>query len=251
LKIIFLKRKWILLVCAGLVVISAIVLSIRKSIEISWPTTLIQTNEEYISGKLVNFSPDAYSKLEIKLFVHPDDTSKMYWLNDTQSKKIKNNGDWYQMCRFGDEDTRIHRMPLPFDFYVYAVVVSQGTTFPFVSENRPFEAASEEDFIKKIQPFAKTISKRFVVTRIEPKEDLTRPIVMHVTSPVKLSWSENVPMYLEFYHKGSIIRESMYKPGQYHDLPSSSELYEIKLSKSKNFPKSNVLIMVEDAPRPN
>jgi hypothetical protein len=84
-----------------------------------------------------------------------------------------------------------------------------------------------------------------MITRVEPPEpDI--PIVMGVSPPVKITWSERVPMFLEIYHNGSLLKEGYFNPGMEHDLLPSQILYEIKMCRKKGYPKRNIWILVEN-----
>lgn len=243
---LLLKGSGILFVFAFVVVI--IVLFIRQEfITISWPATLIQKHEEYVSGKLANFSPDTYSKLDIKLFVHPGDGSDRYWLNLSGRTNINKDGVWYQNCRFGNENQP--NLPLKFD--VYAVVMHQGKELPLGPGNNYLSAASEEAFLGALQPYVNVVSNRFIVTRVIPTAALAPEIILRVTPPIKFTWSERVPRQIEFWHNDTRIINGEFTSDQHHDLSPSSIKYEIKMRRPGEVQESSLLILVEEAPEQN
>lgn len=213
------------------------------SIKVIWPD-IIKTNVEYISGKISNVSPRKQADLDIKLFVNPLGDSHYWLIDDTSPAEVTETGVWFQKCRFGDEDFRTMRNRLPLKFGVYAALVRQNADFPLNKKKNHFLAMTENDFLVKLKPHAIAVSDRFTVTRVKPPdEDI--PIVMGVSPPVKITWSERVPMFLEFYHQGVLIKEGYFDPGIHHELPPSQILYEIKMSRKKAFPQRNIWILVE------
>ncbi len=240
--------KWItLFIVSGAVFLGASSMNTLlkpMSITIAWPD-MVESNIGCISGIISNISNVDYSNLDIKLFVHPiGDTH--YWLNEHSSPlAIKKNGMWFKRCRFGDEDLRTMKQKPPLHFDVYAAIIKKDAKFPLNNKQNFFLADSEKKFKNKLQPYILAISDRFIVTRVEPpKPDI--PIVMAVQSPVKITWSEYVPMYLEIFHHGTLIKNGYFDPGMLYNLPPDQILYEIKLSRKKNYPQRNIWILVEN-----
>ncbi len=115
---------------------------------------------------------------------------------------------------------------------------------PLDPKKNYFAEKSEKDFFNKLKPYVTAISEKFVITRVKPSEPVI-PIVTCVTSPVKITWSERVSMFLQIFHKGEIFKEGFYMPDELHELPSSPLLYEIKMSREKNYSRSSIWILVE------
>ena len=106
------------------------------------------------------------------------------------------------------------------------------------------EAASEKHFLEILKPYVRSISDRFSVIRVKSAESDT-PIVIGVTPPVRITWADAVPMYLEIYHGGQIVSHGFFRSGDRHDLTPSPILYEIKMSRKKGYHQSNLWILVE------
>ena len=241
--------KWVLIFIFS----GAIILGVNSmntplkpvSIEIAWPD-MVESNIGYVSGKISNKFDGSYSDLDIKLFVNPvGDTH--YWLNENSTPlEIKKNGMWFKECRFGDEDFRTMQQRSPIQFGVYAVIIKKDADFPLNKKQNFFLADSEKEFKNKLDPYAVSISNRYTVTRVEPPEpDI--PIVMAVPSPVKVTWSEQVSMYLEIFHHGTLIKKGFFNPGMLYDLPPDPILYEIKMSRKEDYPQRSIWILVENS----
>ncbi|MCP3928260.1 MAG: DUF2157 domain-containing protein, partial [Bacteroidetes bacterium] len=217
-----------------------------KSINISWPMKSIEGNIEQVGGQLFNFSPDTFGNIDVKLFIHPEDGDSLYWLNESLPAKI-NNGNWHLEGRFGDEDPRSMKKHPPLDFHVYAVVVEKNKKLPLEHKTNYLIAHSEKEFIEKVKPYTKAISDRFIVTRI-PSTYETGPVTLSVNSPVKVTWAEKVPMFLQIYHKGNLLQEGIYEPpvAVLKGLLPDPIMYEVKLSREKGYPKSNIWFLVEE-----
>jgi len=241
--------KWILISLVSGVVILGVnsmnTLLEPMSIEIAWPD-MVESNIGYVSGKISNQSDIDYSNLDIKLFVNPEGDTH-FWLNEhIKPLEIKSNGMWFKKCRFGDEDFRTMQQKLPLSFGVYAAIIKNSAEFPLNKKQNFFLADSEKDFKNKLEPYTIAISSRFTVTRVEPPEhDI--PIVMAVPSPVKITWSEYVPMYLEIFHQGMLIKSGYFDPEMLYNLPPDQILYEIKMGRKKDYPQTSTWILVENS----
>jgi hypothetical protein len=216
-----------------------------ESIAISWPD-IVDTHSEYVSGNLENFSPKAYQDMSVKLFVKPADGDTKYWLNAPDYPPVvTEDGQWYQKCRFGDEDIRSMKKTPPLRFDLYAVALKTGVELPLDSMQNYFEAESEKAFLEKIAPYAAAVSDKFSLVRVESAEPEI-PIVLAIAPSVKITWGENVPMYLEIYHGGQVISEGYFSSGDAHNLPPSQIPYEIKMGRKEGFHQSNTWILVEN-----
>jgi hypothetical protein len=139
------------------------------------------------------------------------------------------------------------RLP-PLKFALWAAVVPNDAGFPLDEKQTYFVAASDTDFQALLAPYASLISAKYVVTRIEPAH-ANIPIVVTCISPVTITWSEQVPMYLEIYHQGKAVRTGYFSSGDLHPIDPSPIPYEIKMSRKKDFPQRNTWILVEEKKR--
>jgi hypothetical protein len=219
--------------------------SAQESVIVLWPK-IVDTHSEYVSGKLINFSKDRFKEADLKLFVKPVDGDNKYWLNQPPYPPILTEDSvWYQKCRFGDEDIRTMKKAPPLRFDIYAVVLKKGAKLPLNSKNTYIEAASETDFFHALEPYASSVSEKFSLTRVAPAEPEI-PIVIGLTSPVKITWGERVPMYIEIYHGGKVIKDGYHSSGELFGLSPSPILYEIKMSRKKGHHQNNTWILVEN-----
>lgn len=217
----------------------------KEKIIISWPT-IVDTHSEYVSGRLLNFSERNYSDTSIKLFVKPGDGDTKYWLNTPDyPPRLTKGGVWYQKCRFGDEDIRSMKKAPPLRFDLYAAVLKKDVAFPLNLKKSFLDAKNENDFLKMLEPYVVAVSDKFSLVRVKPAgSDI--PIVLGIAPPVKITWGENVPMYLEIYHGGQVIKDGYYSSGDAHDLIPSQIPYEIKMSRKQGHHQTNTWILVEN-----
>lgn len=217
----------------------------EEAIAISWPK-IVDTHSEYVSGRLINFNKDSLIQTEVQLFVKPGDGETKYWLNEPPYPPvITKEGIWYQKCRFGDEDIRSMKKLPPLRFDVYAAVLKKGAKRQLTSGKTYLEAGSEVDFMNLLKPYATSVSGKFSLTRVDAAVPEI-PIVLGMTPSVKITWGENVPMYIEIYHSGTIVKEGYHNSGESYDLSPSPILYEIKMSRKKGYHQSHTWVLVEN-----
>ena len=199
----------------------------------------IDTHEHVLFGEHNAASGDH----KVRLYVYPEDGSvypeDKYWLADLKRDSYSGKA-WVNWARFGNPygEDMVKKPPLYFRVYAALIESEKVDKLPGSSSKNPYITTKNETGFrgKVIEAGALAVSAPCRILRVPepgpcPMPSIISPNKQEVTSPVRLSWTPKIRMYVQLYKGGAAVIDRFMKSDETLELQTGR--YELKVTQHR------------------